>query len=490
MKNRCIIALLIFLIVKINASPLHSHYKHSIIVDTDCAIDDMRAISILLSLSNITIKAIMVSDGSLPPNEGALKVKSLLHEFFADSIPVMCGNRLKEINPEWRQFNQQLQWGSAMPQSGNYASLQQITEIINTSSEQLTLICLGPLNNVAQLINTNSKIISKIEDLVWYNESENPLRGFNYECDTTAVKTTFDSKIKINLISNLDNTEAVFDTSLYNICKNSNTLLSNVLYKAHKQPLALKKIQQKHFKLWDELVAVFLTNPELFTIEPSKKYNNVRYNSNYNNNAVKEVLKDIITDKYKAGEFVALYGFPLNRELYTYDVRLMMDSAINRYGLEEWKAGVLTDEFHGHLGVFSIVGAKMGIRARDYFGIGTDLLNVVSYAGIKPPYSCMNDGIQVSTGATLGQGTIKIDSDTITKPTAIFIYKDQTIKITLKPEYLAQIKADIHKGISQFGLADENYWSLIRQNALKYWEHWDRNIIFEVEIIKSTSTFQ
>jgi pyrimidine-specific ribonucleoside hydrolase len=232
-------------------------------------------------------------------------------------------------------------------------------------------------------------------------------------------------------------------------------------------------------------VAVFLTNPELFTIEPLKDNNNICYNTNYAHNAVKEVLKDIITGEYKAGEYVALYGFPVKRELYTYDVRLIMDSAITRYGLDEWKACVLTDEFHGHLGVFSIVGAKMGMRARDFFGIGTDLLEVVSYAGTKPPFSCMNDGIQVSTGATLGQGTIKVESHTISKPTAIFTYKGQSIKITLNPEYLAQVKADIHKGITQFGLADENYWSLIRQNALIYWMEWDRNKIFEVEIVKT-----
>jgi pyrimidine-specific ribonucleoside hydrolase len=444
----------------------------------------MRAISILLSLPNITIKAIMVSDGSLPPDEGALKVKSLLHEFHADTIPVICGNQLKGINPAWRKFNQQLKWGSTTPQNKNYAALQQIADILKISPEKVTLICLGPLTNVAQLIKINTNITTKIEDIIWYNEKAFPLMGFNYECDTKAAETLFASKIKINVISNLNNEAAVFDTSLYNTCKNSNTLLAKTLYNTHNQPLALEKLKQNHFKLWDELVVVFLTNPELYTIEPSEKNNNIRNNTAYATNAVKEVINDIITGKYKAGEYVALYGFPLKRELYTYDVRLIMDSAITRYGLDEWKACVLTDEFHGHLGVFSIVGAKMGMRARDFFGIGTDLLNVVSFAGTKPPFSCMNDGIQVSTGATLGQGTIKVDSDTITKPSAIFTFSGISIKITLKPEYLAQVQADIHKGITQFGLADENYWSLIRQNALNYWEKWDRNKMFEVEILK------
>ena len=33
-----------------------------------------------------------------------------------------------------------------------------------------------------------------------------------------------------------------------------------------------------------------------------------------------------------------------------------------RHGLEEWKAAVLTSELHRHLGTYSIVGAKMGLR--------------------------------------------------------------------------------------------------------------------------------
>ena len=115
-------------------------------------------------------------------------------------------------------------------------------------------------------------------------------------------------------------------------------------------------------------------------------------------------------------------AFPDQPEMYTYDVRKILDSAMARYGAEEWKACVMTDEFHGHLGVFSIVGAKMGIKARELFGVGPDILKVTTYAGTKPPYSCLNDGIQVSTGATIGQGLITIAAVEKTRPEAIFTY--------------------------------------------------------------------
>jgi pyrimidine-specific ribonucleoside hydrolase len=144
----------------------------------------------------------------------------------------------------------------------------------------------------------------------------------------------------------------------------------------------------------------------------------------------------------------------------------------------------MTDEFHGHLGVFSIVGAKMGIKARELFRVGPDMLNVISFAGSKPPYSCLNDGIQVSTGATLGMGSIRLAPDTITKPSAIFTYGNRSLRISLKKEYLDKVDADINEGVVKFGLTDDGYWKLIRHNAIRYWLEWDRNNIFDIEEIK------
>ena len=134
-------------------------------------------------------------------------------------------------------------------------------------------------------------------------------------------------------------------------------------------------------------------------------------------------------------------------ELYIYDARQILDSAIMRYGIDEWKACVMKDEFHGHLGVFSIVGAKMGIYAREYFGIGTDLLEINTYAGSKEPLSCMNDGLQVSTGATLGQGSIHLINDTIAKPQAVFTYQNRSIMIKLKSSYLKELKSVIDEEV-------------------------------------------
>ena len=206
----------------------------------------------------------------------------------------------------------------------------------------------------------------------------------------------------------------------------------------------------------------------------------VRYTSEINYQAVTEALSDMITGKYVSSGNIVFNSFPVQRELFKYDIRPIIDSAIAKYGMEEWKANVMTDEFHGHLGVYSIVGAKMGIRAREYFGVEHDELEVTSLAGSKPPYSCLNDGIQVSTGATTGMGTIHVSQEKVTRPSAIFTYKGRSVRITLKSEYIEKVDSDINEGIVKYGLMDEGYWKLIRHNAIKYWIEWDRKAIFDI----------
>jgi hypothetical protein len=106
------LALLIFIVSIVEnvwSQPLPTVTKHTIIIDTDCAMDDMRAISILLTRPEITVKAIIVCDGTLPPEEGVQKIKALLHELGRDTFQVACGKDLKGLNPSWREFNRSVQ---------------------------------------------------------------------------------------------------------------------------------------------------------------------------------------------------------------------------------------------------------------------------------------------------------------------------------------------------------------------------------------------
>ncbi|MEI6050372.1 MAG: nucleoside hydrolase [Bacteroidota bacterium] len=484
MKKVVLFLLILFFTTVILAQPLPVKLKHTVIIDTDCSIDDMRAISILISRPEISIKAILLSDGSLTPDEGVEKINSLLHEFKCDNIPIACGEVIKGVNPPWRQLNRQIIWGSETSRRvTGLNAVDCLSEKLSNANEKILLVCLGPLTNIGQLIKNNANLLSKIERIIWYNESVKPLQGFNYERDKGNADLVFKSNVRIDVISNLNMDEALFDSSMYAICRESKTLLATIFYYVHSQQVVLEKLKQNHFRLCDDLVALYLTNPELFGINIMTDKLNVRYNRDYDVQGVREAICDMINGKYVSTRNVVFNRFPDRREMFNYDVRPIIDTAIARYGLDEWKANVMTDEFHRHLGVFSIVGAKMGIKAREIFGVGPDMLEVTTYAGTKPPYSCLNDGIQVSTGATLGMGTIHLAVDSIVQPSAVFTYNSRSIRISLKKEYLEKVDADINEGIIKFGLMDDGYWKLIRHNALKYWVEWDRNKIFDIEVI-------
>lgn len=176
---------------------------------------------------------------------------------------------------------------------------------------------------------------------------------------------------------------------------------------------------------------------------------------------------------------VVFDDFPLSEGIYVKDVRPLIQPLILRYGMSEWRAAVLTNELHGHLGIYSLLGVKMGCLALEQFPAGDEPLTVLSYAGSATPLSCLNDGLQTSTGATLGHGTIRLCEGEPAAAKALFCKGEGRVLLTLKEQTARQIAADIALGRKQHGLRSNGYWVYIRRLALRYWLEFDRHEIFE-----------
>ncbi len=179
------------------------------------------------------------------------------------------------------------------------------------------------------------------------------------------------------------------------------------------------------------------------------------------------------------GGTVILQSFPEDPRLFTVDLRDHVIEIQKRYGHDEWRATVLTNEIHQHLGIYSILGAKMGLRARELLQAGLDEIRVVSYAGSQPPLSCLNDGLQISTGATLGQGTISLSPDSGKRAEAEFSAGGRTVGLRLKGHVRKQIDSDITEGIRRHGNLTPAYFEYVRQLAIRYWLEMDRREVFE-----------
>ena len=231
MKKALVFLLIALTTMILQAQPLPVKLNHTVIIDTDCAIDDMRAIALMLARPELIIKAVLLSDGSLTPFDGSEKIFSLLNEFNRNDIPVAGGELLLGVNPPWREFNKQVNWGKP---SGRHMDGQKAIDcLINTlknSVEKITLVCLGPLTTEGQLVIKYPELLMKIDRIVWFNESVKPLKGFNYECDKGAADVVFKSTVRIDVISNLNYDGALFDLSMFSICNKSNTLLASVCF--------------------------------------------------------------------------------------------------------------------------------------------------------------------------------------------------------------------------------------------------------------------
>ncbi|MBR1573778.1 MAG: formylmethanofuran dehydrogenase subunit E family protein [Bacteroidales bacterium] len=176
----------------------------------------------------------------------------------------------------------------------------------------------------------------------------------------------------------------------------------------------------------------------------------------------------------------ALTSFEIPLSQYADDVQRIIGTCLARHGEREWKAVVLTHEIHGHLGIYSTLGAKMGLLARERFeaaGCRGDIA-ILSFAGSVPPVSCFNDGLQVSTGATVGHGLFTVSPEEEKRVEARFRCEGKQLALRLKPQYAQRIRDDIETGMSRYGHAPA-YWAYVRELALRYWQDWDRNEIFE-----------
>jgi formylmethanofuran dehydrogenase subunit E len=97
--------------------------------------------------------------------------------------------------------------------------------------------------------------------------------------------------------------------------------------------------------------------------------------------------------------------------------------------------------FHGHLGPFVVVGFRMGDLANKSLGSDPFGKTALVLTGGKTPRSCVIDGVQLSSGCTLGKGGIAVvDQGEVA---AIFLSKSsgRSLRVRLRDTILERITA-------------------------------------------------
>lgn len=453
------------------------------IIDTDGAADDLRTLCMLLGNREVEVLAVTTSEGALSPAESAASVRALLDGFYHEGVPVGAGHPTGAAAPVWRTHSRQVDWGDTLSVRTAFPPAQAlIAETLEDEEEKVFFIALGALTNVCDALRENPALGDRIDRIVWYNNQAEPLAGANFEADSVAARAVLASGVPVAVVSANPACPLVVTPSLLDSIAAVPTVYARKIADTHRAAPLAKLVDSGHLQVWDDLVAVWLFAPELFVPrEVSGSVTSYSLPDEASAGRAQAEILAILRGKPDT-ESRVFYGFPVLHELYAADVVPMVDETIARHGPSEWRAGVLTNELHGHLGIYATIGVKMGIRAREYFNIGVDDIEVTTYAGHNPPISCMNDGLQVGTGASVGHGLITVAETDAPRPEARFSFKGKTLRLALKPEYARRIRDDVRRGIELYGDLTEPYWLYVRELALRYWRDFDRHEIFDMYV--------
>jgi len=102
-------------------------------------------------------------------------------------------------------------------------------------------------------------------------------------------------------------------------------------------------------------------------------------------------------------------------------------------------------KFHGHIGPYAVTGYIMGQLVKSHFG---KIDKIIIYNPLKTPFSCLIDGLQLSSGCTVGRSSIKLKK---TNNLKIIIYaSNKKVVIKLDQGFKKLAKEHFQKDMKKF----------------------------------------
>lgn len=483
------------LVLVVALAPLLPGMAHDVtmpvIVDTDMAIDDARAIALLAADSHVELLAAVATEGSSSARRGAANLHWLLSELGRGPVPVGVGAETPGEDPAWRGLSDTLGWAAEFsPGDLEHIAgeLEPAAEMLPRALEQahgpVTYLCLGPATTLSNLLAKSPSLASRIGTVYFLGDfpGSSP-EAWNTARDAAALRSVVEAGIDLRLVWLAEKSYLVYDDALAEALAPLDSPAARVIRTLHGDARVEAKLDEGHLAAWDETLVLAFLEPKLVAFRPGPR-DNVRVATSWNPSRARERLLSRLelgaSQALPPRQAVILASYPVSPSMMRPDVATIVPTLIERHGLEEWKATWLTNELHRHLGIYSMIGAKMGVRARELLGgPSLDEVEVISEAGLQPPIACFNDGLQVSTGASLGRGTITVNEPPTPSVEALFVHGDRRVRLTLRQAVIDRIRSDIRAAIAEHGNLTPAYFQRVRELALEYWVELDRRTIFD-----------
>ena len=178
--------------------------KRKIIIDCDPGIDDSLAIMLALTSPEIEVLGITIVCGNSPVEMGFENAKKILKQMNRLDVPVYMG----EPRPLKRDYVNALDTHGAdglgesfLPEVPGYQQEIGAVDFLSKAliKEKVSVIALGPMTNLAHLIQKAPAAFDQIEELVSMGGSFkshgncSPVAEYNYWCDPDAAALVYDT---------------------------------------------------------------------------------------------------------------------------------------------------------------------------------------------------------------------------------------------------------------------------------------------------------
>jgi len=120
-------------------------------------------------------------------------------------------------------------------------------------------------------------------------------------------------------------------------------------------------------------------------------------------------------------------------------------------------------EFHGHLGPFLVLGVKAGLLANSLLGRDCFKTTATITTSPSPPSSCFVDGVQFTTGCTMGKCNIRLRKGK--GLSVLFLKEGRKLRLKLKKDVLDSVRSISSE--EEFGKASSD---LLNKSASELFE--------------------
>jgi inosine-uridine nucleoside N-ribohydrolase len=272
-----------------HAAPTRAASSRPVFVDTDMGSDDWVALLYLLQRTDISVQTITVSGTGLAHcNPGVANASGLAALAGQADLPVACGRETPlegevAFPPDWRTaVDTFLGTGLTLPEGKNPAAgktaVELLTAAISSSPEKATILVIGPLTNLADLLLSYPDVKNNIAGIYVMGGAvhtpgnlastipDNQVAEWNIFIDPHAAKIVFDAGIPLTLVP-LDATNQAPVTEDFLAALQASRLTPEASWISDLYNNARSHFLSGGEYLWDPLTAEILTDESLATYE-------------------------------------------------------------------------------------------------------------------------------------------------------------------------------------------------------------------------------